>query len=343
MKKAVVLMTALVPTLGHAALIRFASDLVGPTGLVDVIVSGRSFEPVPLEWRVESLRDHFQIIGNVNFWSHDDDDAPQNPATAEEWAYWRKTVVEDCFGNEIKYDYFVASEPYGKKMADLIGAQFVPFDIYRQILNIKGTTVRKYLDESFHLLIPEFQARLTKRVTIFGSESCGKTSMTSSLFDYGTCIHEFARPYLEMMDDKTITDEKMETIIRGQYALQQAAMDGARPVIIQDTDLLSTIGYYRIFGSNYHTTPLERMFRDTKSDLYIVMNDKIPFVPDPLRYGGDKRESDTQFWIDLLEEYNCNYYVVQETVASKQYDEVTAVLETHIENWFGPIRDFERE
>lgn len=37
------------------------------------------------------------------------------------------------------------------------------------------------------------------------------------------------------------------------------------------------------------------------------MNDGIPSGPDPLRYGGDVRESGSPFWIDLLDEFGCLY------------------------------------
>ncbi|MEI2699203.1 MAG: hypothetical protein V9E94_13020 [Microthrixaceae bacterium] len=45
----------------------------------------------------------------------------------------------------------------------------------------------------------------------------------------------------------------------------------------------------------------------TKSDLYILCPSDIPFEPDPLRYGGDQRESTDQYWIDLLDRFGLRY------------------------------------
>lgn len=341
-KKAVVLMTALVPTVGHGALIRFANELVGPGGFVDVYVSGRSFEPVSLFERELALQEFADKIEDsyISVCSHDDDDAPQNPSTPEEWDYWKDMVSGNGF---IEYDYFVASEPYGKKMAELIGAEFVPFDMDRWMLPVKGSDVREDIWLNFDLVLPEFQPYLHKRVTIFGQESTGKTTLANDLRSWGSVIPEFARPYLEARDDITITDEVMAMVVRGQYALQQTASRVGEAITIQDTDLLSTIGYYRIYGGNPAGTDIEAKFRETKADLYIVTPDNIPFVPDPLRYGGDVREGTMQFWIDLLKEYDCNYVVLESSDGTGRYDEAADHIERHLEKWYAPIRDFIRE
>lgn len=342
-------MTALVPTVGHLALIRFAANLVGFSGYVDVVVSGRSFEPVPLKTRIDALHEDTRAIERetgANIWinKHEDDNAPQNPSTPEEWDYWKQICRNQADGTF--HDYVVASEPYGKKMADLLECEFVPFDIDRDLVPVKGSDVRENIQYRFDQIIPAMQKHLRQKVTIFGSESCGKTSTTLDLAMVYGAPHtkEFARPYLEAMEDKTITEDKMATIVRGQYALMRAAEDTGKWLTFHDTDLLSTIGYYRIFGTPPgEDTFIETRFKRTKSDLYIVLDTNIPFEPDPLRYGGDVRESDTQFWIDLLNEYDCNYYVVQSHDRTKRMLEAISVIDDHMINVFQPIMDFVRE
>jgi nicotinamide riboside kinase len=81
----------------------------------------------------------------------------------------------------------------------------------------------------------------------------------------------------------------------------------------------------------------------TKSDLYFVMNDEIPFEEDKLRYGGNKRETDKQFWIDLLEEYGCNYYVVKSVYMSNQILEIEREIEKFLNNKFEKISSFMRD
>lgn len=350
MKSAVILCTALVPTIGHKALIDFASNLVGPEGNVQVIISARTFEPVLGKDRLSAFEEHYGSNHfNIEFSLHEDDNAPQNPQTPEEWKYW-ETVCRSLGGHcppVFNYDYFVASEPYGKKMAEILECEFIPFDMDRTILSVKGSVVRQSILSYFNLILPEFKKRLISKFTIFGQESTGKTTITRKIGDnFYTPIsatHEFARPYLEMMDDRTVTDHKMDVIAQGQYALQLTAYNSSQsPAIIQDTDLLSTIGYGRIYGIKW-TFDIDKMFQETKSDLYFVMPDDIPFAPDPLRYGGDVRESTKQFWIDLLEEYECAYKIVGATDPKYQIFEIKNEMANLILNKFRAIKDFERE
>jgi NadR type nicotinamide-nucleotide adenylyltransferase len=341
-RNAVILMTALVPTLGHKALIDFALSYAG---YVDVIVSGRSFEPVSIDDRIAALEEHYENEpSRLVFIKHFDDDAPQNPSTDEEWDYWKNIVLNNDIG-EYEYDCIIASEPYGKKMAELIGAEFVPFDPDRNFIDVKGTKVREQIAWRYDDLLPEFARKMRKVITFFGQESCGKSTMTKLMnkeyVSYMT--HEFARPYLEAMDDKTVTHEKMCNIADGQYALEKIARDKTdRPFLFQDTDLLSTIGYNRIYKGE-PIDFIETRFNRHKADLYIVMNDEIPFVEDDLRYGGKVRESTKQFWIDLLEEFGCKYYVVKSTDIRDQEREIWDRLDELFDATWTPIKNFKRD
>lgn len=349
-KNVLVLMTALLPTIGHKALIDFASIFAGMDGQVNVIVSARSFEPIAGEKRVDSLLFSGYPFRNVCVLLHEDDNAPQNPSTTEEWDYWKQTALIQQKWKNTPFTHVIASEAYGKKMAELLGADFVPFDIDRKLFPVKSTDIRKLpLDpDNFVKILPEFRKNyLVKRIVLFGQESCGKTTMTKKLhetFSFSHMKHEFARPYLEMMDDKIVTDAKMATITEGEFALQVMHQDQIdAPFLFSDTDLLSTIGYYRIYGGEKHDD-IEEMFEETKGHLYIVMNDEIPFEEDALRYGGKERESTKQFWIDLLEEYECNYYVVKSTNPIDQLNEIgVQVIKLMMNEGLEEIANFVRD
>lgn len=358
----VILMTALLPTNGHKALIDFAYEFARGMSQdrviddLDVIISARTFEPIPGIDRVQAFRNTFFENRRIRIHLHLDDDAPQNPSTEKEWKYWTDICKKFTKGNQIKL--FFASEPYGKVMADRLGVEFVPYDIDRTINPVKGSDVRK-LPAGIDILDDFRKFYLHTNIIIFGAESCGKTTATKALHNwlntkYGSFRNrrqfanmttEFARPYLEMMDDKTVTPAKMRMIELGQVALQNNAWaDPNVLATVADTDILSTIGYYRLYQGQ-ETESAQYLFADVrgKNDLYIVMNDGIPFEPDPLRYGGDVRESNTQFWIDLLEEYDCNYYVVTNTDRSLQYAEINAVVKEHLDNIYLPIMEFKRD
>ena len=98
--------------------------------------------------------------------------------------------------------------------------------------------------------------------------------------------------------------------------------------MFQDTDLFSTAGYYKLWGggTDHDLDLCEYNAKLLKSDLYIVMNDQIPFEEDPLRYGGNKRESGMNFWINLLQEYELPYYVIKNTEINEQRIELDNML-----------------
>ncbi|MNV84432.1 hypothetical protein D3C71_1783050 [compost metagenome] len=74
------------------------------------------------------------------------------------------------------------------------------------------------------------------------------------------------------------------------------------------------------------------------------MNSGIRFTPDPLRYGGEIRESTDQFWIDLLEEYGCNYYVVKDKgTAYSQFHEIAEVVAEFQSSTYKELANFERD
>lgn len=336
MSDAIVLMTCLIPTIGHKQLISFASNLVESSGNVQVIVNSTSHEPNNGRARAESL---YQAFHNTNVMIHHlHQDTPQNPEDHHDfWNYWANIVKR--YISPKQSDYFVASEPYGLDMANILNCKFIPYDIYREVLPVKGTTVRNNLFEQFHNVLPEYQYNLKKTVTLFGAESCGKTTMAKRLAKdlNGYFVPEWARGYLETVGPE-VTDSKMLDIVEGQYALQETTSNlKDKAWIFQDSDLLSTLGYFKLYGGDKRVgmSNLLAKIKNTFSDLYIVMSDQIPFEEDILRYGGNARESDSKFWIDILNFYDLNYI----EVPCMNHEDQTIWIKRYLETWYDQETD----
>lgn len=320
----VILMTALVPTTGHLDLIKFASYITEK--VVTVIINGRSFEPTNTWERHESLSlavDRAELH-NVVIDYVIDDNAPQNPDPTLEydakfWDYWADTIKDS---HDVNLDTaIIASEEYGGVLAKHMGCRFIPYDIKRVINPVKGTNVRQSPILLWDNILPEFRKYLTSNFVLFGQESVGKTTLAKIL----SCsperrfIPEYARGYLESEHiGAEVTTDKMYDIAAGQAAIQQMTIsDGAYPINIFDTDLLSTIGYWEIFKSKMtefkygHDHVLVEDFNKMKDSMfYFLLPDDIPLEKDPLRYGGDKRESTYDFWKNLLDINGCKYLEV---------------------------------
>jgi HTH-type transcriptional repressor of NAD biosynthesis genes len=269
----------------------------------------------------------------------------QNPEAEGFWDMW--VDIMTSYGAQ-PGDYYVTSEPYGKTMAEKMNGIFMPYDPERKLYYTKATQIRNQMKEYFHDILPEFQHVLRTNVVIFGAESTGKTTLSEKLSDAvnGHWLFEWARPYLEIAGPD-IHKESMEAIWKGQRALQDHSKYlYDKPFAIFDTDLFSTVGYWEQPHWTESLGPVpEELVNDAlarKADLYIITRSNIPFEKDPIRYGGDRRESPDDFWIGIAEKYGLNYVVLDEVdLADRIWAATTEAL------WASDIKareiDYERE
>lgn len=355
-RQAIVIGTMLLPTRGHLALIEFASRISYSTS---VLIQGRAFEPIPVQQRAEAIRDATKNLHEVSVFGYNNDAAPQNPNPRLEtfpggdkkfWEFWRDDILASAAYRPTEDDVIVSSEPYGAVLAEYLGCHFMPFDINREIYDIKGSSTRKVIYGSgWNKILPEFRKHLKVNVVMFGQESVGKTTLARAIGSQRNMqfIPEYARGYLEAPSIGTeINKAKMKDIAMGQLALESIALnDPTHMGAAFDTDILSTIGYYRIFLGRYPTEDLKskhELTRDRK--VYILVPDDVPFEEDPLRYGGDKRESTYEFWKDLLDEFRCEYVELPRGLNEKERVEwISHLIWKLREHKIANIEAFERE
>lgn len=322
MTTAWVLMTAMPPTKGHLNLIKFAAYLQEVDN-VKVIVCTQPDEPYAgARWG--SISEAASRISLVQDYIHVEmlhRELEQNPAVEGFWPMWDNIMLG--YGAK-PGDYYVTSEPYGATLAERLGGVFVPYDPARELYYTKATNIRGNLIDYFADILPEFQHNLRTTVTVFGAESTGKTTLSKELAAdlNGHWLFEYARPYLELVGPE-INVKSMEAIWRGQYATQRHALQMYdKPFVIQDTDLFSTVGYWAQPHWEADLGPVpQKLVNDairTKSDLYIITKSNIPFEEDPIRYGGDRRESDDNYWIALAEKYKLNYIVLESSMRDRR-------------------------
>lgn len=289
------------PHAGHEHLVRFGLEFASQ---LTVMVCSLDREPIPGELRFAWMRELFPKARIV----HIRDDLPQEPADHPDfWNIWR-AVCQQAAGSRV--DYVFASENYGYRLAQELGAQFIPVDIGRQLVPVSGTAIRQrpfaHWDFIPHCVRPYF----VRRVCLFGPESVGKSTLARDLArHFRTCyVSEFARGWLDPKQGRCDPDD-IPLIARGQMAAEDSLARNARQVLFCDTDpLLTTIWSEVLFGSCPDW--LRQMAHQRRYDLHLLLDIDAPWIDDQQRYLPHRRREFFERCRQALDDQGRRYVVV---------------------------------
>lgn len=167
-----------------------------------------------------------------------------------------------------------------------------------------------------------------RRIVVTGSECTGKTTLARALaHHYDTLwVPEYARRFVALKGVPVVAAD-VDTIARGQIALEEETIAAAvaasiradlgRDLLIQDTDLLSTIVYSRHY---YGSCPgwVEAAFQERRADLYLLAGIDVPWVADgDQRDRGDRREEMQDLFRRALVDNGCRSTEVAGSVATR--------------------------
>ena len=138
------------------------------------------------------------------------------------------------------------------------------------------------------------------RVVLTGSESTGKSTLAVELARYydAALVPEFVREFAEAKGGM-IDFSDHGPIARGQMALEDAQLALGRPIVVQDTDLLSTVVYCKhYFGRAPDWIVDEAAAR--APDLYLLCEIDLPWIADGVRDRGHMRDEMQQLFRDAV-------------------------------------------
>ena len=170
------------------------------------------------------------------------------------------------------------------------------------------------------------------RVVVTGSESTGKTELARRLavFFDAELVPEFVREFAASKKGP-ITFADHGPITRGQVELEDrhfAAAARGNNLVIQDTDLLSTVVYCEhYFGS---CPPwIVTLATERKPDFYLLAAIDVPWIADGIRDRGDRRQEMHSLFYEAVEASGVPWLEVAGTWEERwalAVDAVTALL-----------------
>lgn len=285
------------PHQGHVFLCDFARQYC--EHLV-ILVCSMPNEPIPGELRFKWMTEMFPDCTVV--WEKRV--LPQEPSGPDDTAFWdawkqaSRGAMQSAFGDYWNYpDVVFASEEYGHKLADTLGATFVPVDIARAARPISGTAIRNDPFGNWEFIPNAVKPHFVKRVTLFGPESTGKSTLATALGQhYNTIvIPEYGSTYTEAFGSE-VNENDIQKIVQGHLASVAAGKRQANKILIEDTDpVMSGVWSDMLVGKRdaWFDT-----FGDY-GDLYLLTDIDIPWVDDGTRYF--KNDEDRKRFFDICE------------------------------------------
>ncbi len=261
------------PTEGHGHLGRFG--LAHSGGNLTVMVESNDAQDIPGSLRAQWMRE--MLPGAVVVNCHET--LPQDPSeTPEFWTIWEEVLRRHAPAG---VTHVYASEAYGHRIAEILGAEFVPVDIERRCRDVSATRVRADPYGMWRMLPAPVRAHYCRRVVLIGPESSGKSTLAHAL---GEALDTVVAPeYGRLWCDQfgTPDAEGLRRIARGHAAAVTAATPGANRVLIVDTDAAMTQVWADMLG--HARDPVVESFW-TAPDMYIVCDVDGPWVDDGQRW-----------------------------------------------------------
>ncbi len=238
------------------------------------------------------------------------DENPQTPEETEDfWPIWRNSLTKLLNGQTP--DLVFASEHYGVRLAKELDADFIPVDISRTVVPISATAIRTMPGKYWEFLPQPVRAFYCQRISIFGPESTGKTSLALRLSKEfsATCVPEYARAFLQQQQGQ-IHKGDLVRIAYAQAASEDALARNSKGLLICDTDPLATIIWNEVLGNAKDANSIYQCAVSRRYDLTLLCDIDVPWIKDDVRYCPENRALFFQRCQQLLEQNNRPYLVL---------------------------------
>ncbi|HEV8410310.1 MAG TPA: ATP-binding protein [Gemmatimonadaceae bacterium] len=165
---------------------------------------------------------------------------------------------------------------------------------------------------------------MTRRIVLTGPEASGKTTLARALARNfrAPWLPEQARLYAEAVK-RELTAADAELIAQRTIDADDAALAGDPPLLLLDTDLISTVVYVRHY---YGPCPawIEEAARERRADLYLLCAPDLPWTADGIRDRPEQRREIFALFEGAMKEFDCTVVDVAGAGVARERDALSA-------------------
>ena len=282
--------------------------------------------------RYESIYEYFKWHKNIKVILHEDD-APQYPEDHPRfWNIWLKIVL--TYVDPTKLDVVFSSEEYGNIFSEKLGIKHECIDIKRETVSISGTEVRNNLKDNWNFLPQTTKRNFIKKIAILGPESCGKSTLVKRLsekFDL-PMLEEYGRTYYEENNGITSQHSFAEIIERHNTQLIEIKNRTEKPIIISDTDYITTKVFYDLYYPKDQVLDLYRQPMEEYDYRILLYPDNEPFQ-DGTRQFISKEERISHFNLITQELYKKGLkYLILKGSYDEKFEKCSEIIKKVFDN-----------
>ncbi|RFB04788.1 AAA family ATPase [Parvularcula marina] len=270
----------------HAGHMELCETAAASCDELTVLVCWLPDDPIPGEMRLSWMKELFpraRVIGH-------DAVVPQLPEDDPDfWEIW-KGIVKTAHPEQI--DYVFAGELYGQRLAQEVGAKFIPVggrimgEDQSGLGGVSASAIRNDPLGQWQWLPGPVRKSACQTICLHGVESTGKTMLGEKLSrHFGTSVvPEYGRIYCELNGTELTSDELLH-IGATQAAMTAAAAPWGSGRLIIDTDALMTAAWHEMMLGEGRA----ELTQFPPADLYLLLDPDVPWVDDGTRiYGEDE-------------------------------------------------------
>ncbi|MGX7052014.1 nicotinamide-nucleotide adenylyltransferase [Leuconostoc palmae] len=249
-----------------------------------------------VEKRFRYLREAFSDETAIKIDYINEDHIPQMPDGWDEWTnILVETVKRNIVNQNAKITFYTGEENYKQELEKRLpqNGQFHVSLMDRTVLKISATEIRRDPIGNWDYINRVFRRHFTKKVTVMGSASTGKSTLVRRLARTSNSpfSEEYAREYQEnsnVSDDELVVKDYIR-LIQGQYDANSREINSPanNGLTIFDTDAMVTKVYADMWLNQEDNAQLQPLFDNTISeeliDLILVIPPVTPYINDGFR------------------------------------------------------------